>query len=58
MNPDRTPYTEILTGSLVADALKSAKACGAGGRAGEGLVVLRADSAFYTHDVIATARRA
>ena len=43
---------------LVADALKTAKACGAGGRAGEGLVVLRADSAFYTHDVIAAAHRA
>jgi len=43
---------------LVADALKAAKACGAGGPAGKGLVVLRADSAFYTHDVIATARRA
>ena len=43
---------------LVADALKTAKACGAGGPAGNGLVVLRADSAFYNHDVIATARRA
>ena len=43
---------------LVADALKTAKACGAGGPDGTGLVVLRADSAFYSHDVIATARRA
>ncbi len=43
---------------LVADALKTAKACGAGGPDGKGLVVLRADSAFYNHDVIATARRA
>lgn len=43
---------------LVADALKTAKACGAGGPAGKGLIVLRADSAFYTHDVIAAARRA
>ena len=43
---------------LVADALKTTKACGAGGPAGQGLIVLRADSAFYTHDVIATARRA
>jgi hypothetical protein len=43
---------------LVADALKTAKACRAGGKEGEGLVVLRADSAFYSHDVIATARRA
>jgi len=43
---------------LVADALTTAKACGAGGPGGEGLVVLRAESAFYTHDVIAAARRA
>lgn len=43
---------------LVADALKTAKACGAGGPEGKGLVVLRADSAFYGHDVIAAARRA
>ena len=43
---------------LVADALKTAKACGAGGVEGKGLVVLRADSAFYNHDVIATAHRA
>lgn len=43
---------------LVADALKTAKACGAGGPQGKGLVVFRADSAFYSHDVIAAARRA
>jgi len=43
---------------LVADALKAAKAAGAGGPDGSGLVVLRADSAFYNHAVIATARRA
>jgi hypothetical protein len=43
---------------LVADALRTAKACRAGGADGNGLVVLRADSAFYTHDVITTARRA
>ena len=43
---------------LVADVLKTAKACGAGGKEGKGLVVLRADSAFYGHDVIAAARRA
>ena len=43
---------------LVADALKTAKACGAGGPEGKGPLVLRADSAFYTHDVIAAARRA
>jgi hypothetical protein len=43
---------------LVADALATAKACGAGGRHGKGLIVLRADSAFYGHDVIAAARRA
>jgi len=43
---------------LVADALKAAKAAGAGGPDGSGPVVLRADSAFYSHDVIAAARRA
>ena len=37
---------------LVADALITAKAAGA-----TGVRVLRADSAFYTHDVIAAARR-
>jgi len=43
---------------LVADALVTAKAAGAGGPAGTGLVVLRADSAFYGYDVVAAARRA
>jgi len=46
---------------LVADALHAAKAAGAGGPGGPGgtgLIVLRADSAFYSHDVIAAARRA
>ena len=38
---------------IVADALVTAKACGAGG-----LITVRADSAYYTHDVIAAARRA
>src|SRR5664280_1570671 len=33
-------------------------AAGAGGPHGDGLVVLRADSAFYGHDVVAAARRA
>ncbi len=42
---------------LVADALVAAKAAGAGGPDGKGLIVLRADSAFYNHDVIAAARR-
>jgi hypothetical protein len=37
---------------LVADALVTAKAAGA-----SGLRVLRADSAFYRHDVIAACRR-
>jgi hypothetical protein len=37
---------------LVADALVTARGAGAAG-----LVVLRADSAFYAHDVIAAARR-
>ncbi len=43
---------------LVADALQAAKAAGAGGPDGTGLINLRADSAFYSHDVIAAARRA
>ena len=43
---------------LVADALVAAKAAGAGGPDGTGLIILRADSAFYNRDVIATARRA
>ena len=37
---------------FVADALITAKACG-----GSGLVTVRADSAYYGHDVIAAARR-
>jgi len=37
---------------FVADALATAKACG-----GRGLVTVRADSAYYGHDVIAAARR-
>jgi len=43
---------------LVADALAAATAAGAGGPDGNGLIMLRADSAFYNHDVIAAARRA
>ena len=43
---------------LVADALKATKAAGAGGPDGTGLIILRADSAFYSYDVIAAARRA
>jgi hypothetical protein len=38
---------------LVADALKTSRACGA-----SGLLVVRADSAFYGRDVIAAIRRA
>jgi len=37
---------------LVADAIKTTRACGV-----SGLVVLRADSAYYGYDVIAAARR-
>ncbi len=37
---------------LVADAITTSRAAGAGGQ-----VVLRADSAYYNHDVIAAARR-
>jgi len=44
-------------GRFVADALVTARAAGAGGVDRRGLVLLRADSAFFTHDTIATARR-
>jgi hypothetical protein len=44
-------------GKLVAEALSTARACGAGGPDRSGLVLLRGDSAFYGHDVIAAARR-
>ena len=37
---------------LVADAIKTTRSCGA-----SGLIVLRADSAFYTRDVVAAAHR-
>ncbi len=42
---------------LVADALVTARSAGAGGPDRTGLVLLRADSAFFTHDVLAAARR-
>jgi hypothetical protein len=45
-------------GRLVADALACAKAAGAGAGDGAGLLIVRADSAFYTRDVVAAARRA
>jgi hypothetical protein len=44
-------------GTLVAQALTTARACGVGGSDRSGLVLARADSAFYCHDVIAAARR-
>jgi hypothetical protein len=44
-------------GKLVAEALSTARAAGAGGPDRSGLVLARADSAFYCHDVIAAARR-
>ena len=42
---------------LLAEALATAKAAGAGAAA-QGLLVVRADSAFYAHSVIAAGRRA
>jgi hypothetical protein len=42
--------------ALLREALTTARASGAGGPNGDGLVIARADSAFYTHDVVATAR--
>jgi hypothetical protein len=44
-------------GALVAEALTTARACGAGGPEATGLVLLRGDSAYYAHDVVAAARR-
>jgi Transposase DDE domain group 1 len=44
-------------GTLLTQALGTARACGAGGPDGNGLVIVRGDSAFYGHDVIAAARR-
>src|SRR3954467_7914230 len=44
-------------GKLVAEALSTARACDAGGPDRSGLVLARADSAFYCHDVVAAARR-
>ena len=38
---------------IVADALMTAKACGAGGTDGSGTVLVRMDSAFFTHDALA-----
>ena len=43
---------------LVGDALTPAKAAGAGGPHSTGLIILRADSAIYSYNVIAAARRA
>lgn len=44
-------------GTLLTEALNTARACGAGGPDRSGLVLVRGDSAFYCHDVIAAARR-
>src|SRR3954449_6615919 len=44
-------------GKLLGEALGTARACGAGGPDRSGLVLVRGDSAFYCHDVIAAARR-
>lgn len=38
---------------IVADALRTARACGAGGPDGTGTVLVRMDSAFFTHDALA-----
>ncbi len=43
--------------ALLAEALNTAHACGAGGPDTDGLVLARADSAYYTHDVVAAVRR-
>jgi hypothetical protein len=43
--------------TLLTEALNTARACGAGGRDGAGLVCARADSAYYNHAGVAAARR-
>jgi Transposase DDE domain group 1 len=47
----------IAASRLRRGAVNSARACGAGGPARSGLVLTRADSAFYCHEVVAAARR-
>jgi hypothetical protein len=42
---------------LLTEALSTARAAGAGGRDRAGLVIVRADSAYYTHDMVSAARR-
>lgn len=42
---------------LVADTLATARRCGAGGPDGDGLIIFRADSAYYNHAVINAAIR-
>jgi Transposase DDE domain group 1 len=44
--------------ALLREALRTARRCGAGGPDEDGLVLVRADSAYYTHDVVAAARAA
>src|SRR4051794_11138990 len=39
------------------DALRNAHAAGVGGSNRAGLLIVRADSAYYTHDMVAAARR-
>ena len=43
---------------LLADALATVRRAAAGGSAGQGLVIVRADSAYYGYDIIAACRRA
>jgi hypothetical protein len=43
---------------LLADALATARRAGAGGPDGQGLVLVRADSAYYGADIVAACRRA
>ncbi len=43
--------------ALLAEAIRVTRRCGAGGPDQSGLVIVRADSAYYTHDMVAAARR-
>jgi hypothetical protein len=44
-------------GKLLAEALRTARGCGADRPDGTGLVIMRADSAYYADEVVAAARR-
>jgi hypothetical protein len=50
-------YSPRGAAGLLTDALRTSRAAGVGGSDRAGLVIVRADSAYYTHDMVAAARR-